>query len=136
MVPMSYTGVFLTLYIFELNFDDGGFASFVLLSGLVVNAGIYIYIINEYNILRHKIISNTPNAGLTVYLRAYNRKIIPIMLTVISTVLSLIPFVIIILVHLCCGSYGWNNFFFIRSIHIFAHIFASNVQGKGYKRTI
>ena len=93
MIPISYIGVFLTFYLFKLNFDDGGFASFVLLSGLVVNAGIYI--INEYNIMRRKADLETKAAGFAVYLRAYNRKIIPILLTVISTVLGLIPFVII-----------------------------------------
>lgn len=80
MIPISFIGLFLTFWLFELNFDQGGFASFVLLSGLVVNAGIYI--INEYN-------------QVGSYIRAFNRKIIPIMLTVLSTVLGLIPFVVI-----------------------------------------
>lgn len=80
MIPISFVGVFLTFWFFELKFDQGGFASFVLLSGLVVNAGIYV--INEYNQTRS-------------YMRAFNRKIIPILLTVISTVLGLIPFVVI-----------------------------------------
>ena len=89
MIPISFIGAFLTFYLFELKFDQGGFASFVLLSGLVVNAGIYL--INDYNIFRRKGI----RGGMTTYLRAYNRKIIPIMLTVLSTVLGLVPFVVI-----------------------------------------
>ncbi|MCH5305008.1 MAG: efflux RND transporter permease subunit [Rikenella sp.] len=89
MIPISFIGVFLTFYCFGLKFDQGGFASFVLLSGLVVNAGIYL--INDYNTLRR----NGIRAGLRTYLRAYNRKIVPIMLTVLSTVLGLIPFVVI-----------------------------------------
>lgn len=85
MIPVSFIGVFLTFWLFDLKFDQGGFASFVLLSGLVVNAGIYI--INEYNqIGKH---------GVGQYLRAYNRKIIPILLTIISTVLGMIPFVVV-----------------------------------------
>ncbi|MDH5602298.1 MAG: efflux RND transporter permease subunit, partial [Cyclobacteriaceae bacterium] len=36
MVPLSFIGVFLTFYWFNLNFDQGGYASFLLLSGLVV----------------------------------------------------------------------------------------------------
>lgn len=80
MIPVSFIGVFLTFWVFELKFDQGGFASFVLLCGLVVNAGIYV--INEYN-------------QIGSYMRAFNRKIIPILLTVISTVLGLIPFVVI-----------------------------------------
>lgn len=89
MVPISFIGVFLTFYLFELKFDQGGFASFVLLSGLVVNAGIYL--INDYNIFRR----GGVRCGLGTYLRAYNRKIIPILLTVLSTVLGLVPFVVI-----------------------------------------
>ena len=47
IIPVSYIGVFLTFYWFGLNFDQGGFASFILLCGITVNASIYI--INEYN---------------------------------------------------------------------------------------
>lgn len=89
MIPVSYIGVFLTFYLFGLKFDQGGFASFVLLSGLVVNAGIYL--INDYNLFRRAGVG----PGLSTYLRAYNRKIVPIMLTVVSTVLGLVPFVVI-----------------------------------------
>ena len=42
VIPVSYIGVFLTFYWFRLNFDQGGFASFVLLCGITVNASIYI----------------------------------------------------------------------------------------------
>ena len=38
VIPISYIGVFLTFYWFKLNFDQGGFASFVLLCGITVNA--------------------------------------------------------------------------------------------------
>lgn len=85
MIPISFIGVFITFWLFDLKFDQGGFASFVLLSGLVVNAGIYI--INEYN--------QIGNNGVRQYMRAYNRKIIPILLTVISTVLGMVPFVVV-----------------------------------------
>ncbi len=88
-IPISFIGVFLTFYLFELRFDQGGFASFVLLSGLVVNAGIYL--INDYNLL----LRNGVRPGLATYLRAYNRKIVPILLTVLSTVLGLVPFVVV-----------------------------------------
>ncbi len=87
MIPISFIGVFLTFSLFDFPFDQGGFASFVLLCGIVVNAGIYI--INEYNIISRRKGWYTLNN----YLQAYNHKIIPIMLTIISTVLGLIPFV-------------------------------------------
>ncbi len=88
MIPVSFTGVFLTFYFFDFNFDQGGFASFILLAGIVVNAGIYL--INEYNQLSKKY----PNKySLDIYIKAFNYKIVPITLTVVSTVLGLIPFI-------------------------------------------
>ena len=52
IIPVSYIGVFLTFYWFKLNFDQGGFASFVLLCGITVNTSIYI--LNEYNAIRRR----------------------------------------------------------------------------------
>lgn len=88
-IPISFIGVFLTFYLWELNFDEGGFASFILLSGITVNAGIYI--LNEYNNLRKKRLYTQP---IALYLKAWNRKIIPISLTIISTILGFIPFMV------------------------------------------
>lgn len=88
LIPVSFIGVFLTFYFFGFNFDQGGFAAFILLSGLVVNAGIYI--INDYNNL---ISRRGKPATVRTYLKAYNQKIMAIVLTLLSTVLGLIPFV-------------------------------------------
>ena len=88
MIPVSFIGVFLTFYLFDFNFDQGGFASFILLCGIVVNAGLYI--INDYNnFCRAKGVRRS----LPLYMKAFNHKIIPIFLTIISTVLGLVPFV-------------------------------------------
>lgn len=89
VIPISFIGIFLTFYLFKLRFDQGGFASFVLLCGLSVNANIYI--LNEYNNIRKKRKSLSP---LQAYIRAWNAKIRPIFLTVISTILGFIPFMI------------------------------------------
>lgn len=90
-IPVAYIGIFLTFYLFGLNFDQGGFAALVLLSGITVNAAIYI--LNDYNHLRaQKSNKNIPD--VTLYFKAFNYKIIPILLTVISTVLGFIPFLI------------------------------------------
>lgn len=89
VIPVSYIGVFLTFYLFHLNFDQGGFASFVLLCGITVNASIYI--LNEYNRLRERKPLMSP---LTAYLKAWNAKIVPIFLTVVSTILGFVPFLI------------------------------------------
>lgn len=88
MIPISFIGVFLTFYLFDFNFDQGGFASFILLCGIVVNAGLYI--INDFNQQRKKY----PNLSLQrAYIKAYNHKIIPIILTILSTILGLVPFI-------------------------------------------
>lgn len=89
VIPVSYIGVFLTFYWFKLNFDQGGFASFVLLCGITVNASIYI--LNEYNSIRRRL----PGiSSLRAYTKAWNAKIIPIFLTVVSTILGFIPFMV------------------------------------------
>ena len=91
IIPISYIGIFLTFYWFNLNFDQGGFASFILLGGITVNAGIYI--LNEFNNIRHR----HPNLSiLSAYVKAWNAKIIPIALTIISTILGFIPFMVAI----------------------------------------
>lgn len=88
MIPISFIGVFLTFYFFDFNFDQGGFASFILLSGLTVNAGLYI--INDYN----NYLARFPHKpSLSIYLKAYNHKIMPILLTLLSTILGLVPFI-------------------------------------------
>lgn len=89
VIPISYIGVFLTFYFFKLNFDQGGFTSFVLLCGITVNASIYI--LNEFNQIRLRKPMMPP---LQAYLKAWNAKIIPIFLTVISTILGFIPFMV------------------------------------------
>lgn len=89
MIPISFIGLFLTFGLSNLSFDQGGFAAFVMLCGIVVNAGIYIVLTFQ------DIISSKRYAGRTVvstYVKAFARKINPILLTVVSTVLGLIPF--------------------------------------------
>ena len=88
LIPFSYIGVFLTFYLFDFNFDQGGFASFILLAGIVVNSGLYI--INDLNNLARK---RQTKRTLQLFLKAYNYKIIPVFLTVLSTILGLLPFI-------------------------------------------
>jgi multidrug efflux pump subunit AcrB len=88
IVPLSFIGIFLTFYWFKLNFDQGGFAAFILLSGLTVNANIYI--INEYN----NILKTRKISPLQAYIKAWNAKIRPLFLTIVSTILGFIPFLV------------------------------------------
>jgi len=85
MIPFSYIGVFLTFCIFNINFDQGGYASFIILGGTTVNASIYI--LNTMN-------NTQSNSKLKSYIKAWNMMFIPIILTTISTILGFIPFLI------------------------------------------
>jgi multidrug efflux pump subunit AcrB len=87
IVPFGFIGLFLTFYLFHLNFDQGGFVALVLLCGLTVNAAIYI--INDFNNLKH-----SPCSSNRKYIQALHGKITPVMLTILSTILGLIPFVV------------------------------------------
>jgi multidrug efflux pump subunit AcrB len=89
MIPISFVGLFLTFYLFDLSFDQGVFASFILLSGIVVNAALYI--LSDYNQYLKGAARKLKPARL--YIKSYQGKIIPIALTVLATVLGLLPFV-------------------------------------------
>lgn len=79
LIPTSLIGLFVTYWLTDVPFGTGGYAAMVMLSGLTVNAGIYI--LCEFR-----------DTGK--YIQAFNHKIIPIMLTVLSTILGMIPFLI------------------------------------------
>jgi multidrug efflux pump subunit AcrB len=83
MIPISFIGLFLTFGLTNFPFDQGGFAALVMLSGIVVNAGIYL--VDTYQ-------SYGTKKGLKSYLKAFNHKIQPITLTIVSTILGLLPF--------------------------------------------
>jgi len=87
LISISFIGIFLTFYNFDSPFDQGGYTSFILLSGLVVNG--LILIINDFNYYQKK----HPNRSfLEKYVKAFQQKLTPILLTIISTILGLIPF--------------------------------------------
>jgi multidrug efflux pump subunit AcrB len=84
LIPISFIGLFLIFALGGFNFDRGGFAAFVMLGGLAVNAGIFI--LNDLN-NRH---AGHFNRNV---LKAIAGKAIPILLTVFSTCFGLIPFI-------------------------------------------
>lgn len=87
MIPLSFVGLFLAFGLSDFTFDKGGFAAFVMLCGITVNAGIYL--VSEWLSLRHP----RPDRGsLRAYLRAFSHKLRPVSLTILSTVLGLVPF--------------------------------------------
>lgn len=89
LIPVSFIGIFLTYWLTDVKFGTGGFASMVLLGGLTVNAGIYI--VCEY---RNQLSLHPNVAVLKNYTRAYNHKIPAVILTILSTILGLVPFLI------------------------------------------
>ena len=86
MIPISFIGLFLVFGLTDFAFDQGGFAAFVMLCGIVVNAGIYL--VTTYQALRQ---AQGPGA-IRLYIKAFSRKITPISLTIVSTILGLLPF--------------------------------------------
>lgn len=87
LVPLSFVGAFAAWSAAGTELADGTYAALVMLCGLTVNAGIYI--VAEYqNLLRR----NSHRSSIHVYSQAYNHKIKAVFLTVVSTVLGLIPF--------------------------------------------
>ncbi len=85
MVPLSFIGLFLTFAVFDFYFDQGGYAAFILLGGLTVNAAIFIV----YDL------TNLPgrNHNRNV-MKAVSGKAKPILLTVASTCFGLTPFLL------------------------------------------
>ncbi len=88
IIPVSYIGVFLTFYLFDFDFDQGGMASFILLSGITVNA--VFYILNRYN----SYVSKEQILPQMAFINSLKDMLFPISLTLLSTVLGFIPFVI------------------------------------------
>ena len=86
MIPLSFVGIFGIFTITEFPFNQGGYASMILLSGITVNSGLYIIYGYNYYCIEGK------KKGLNGYLYAFQKKIIPIALTVLSTIMGLIPF--------------------------------------------
>ena len=86
MIPISFIGVFLTFGWSDFVFDQGGSPLsrplFAALSSTPASD-------QRAEQLRADV---SHQHGIRLYLKAYNHKIIPIMLTIVSTVLGLVPF--------------------------------------------
>jgi multidrug efflux pump subunit AcrB len=89
LVPLSYTGLFLAFYGMDAAFDQGGYAAMVLLAGNAVCAGIFV--LSEFNHLREQF---PRKSRLGLYVKAIQRKIRPVSLTVFSTVVGMVPFLL------------------------------------------
>lgn len=85
LIPISFIGLFLIFSLFDFYFDQGGYAAFVMLGGLAVNAGIFI--LNDFNNRKTGVFNRN-------ILKSVAGKAIPILLTVLSTCFGLVPFLI------------------------------------------
>lgn len=92
MIPFSFIGVFLLFYFLELKFDQGGYASLLMLSGLVTNVALYI--INDINFIKNRYPMADAEAKVKIYIKAFNAKAMPIIITTASAILSLLPFML------------------------------------------
>jgi multidrug efflux pump subunit AcrB len=88
VIPLSLIGLFLTFAWGDFYFDQGGYAAIVLLGGMVVNAAIFI--ISDH---RHLLLLHARHANRTL-LKATLRRARTILLTVVSTICGLIPFML------------------------------------------
>lgn len=84
-IPISFIGLFLIFSLFDFPMDSGGYAAFILLGGLVVNASIFV--VNDFN----NGLKKNHNRAI---LKALMGKAQPILLTVLSTCFGLIPFLL------------------------------------------
>ncbi len=89
LVPPAFIGIFLATHFLDFRFDQGGFAALLLVAGLSVNAGIFI--INDHNNIKK---SKLGLSSVDIFIRAFNAKIKPIFLMILSTILGLFPFVL------------------------------------------
>ncbi|WP_158797569.1 efflux RND transporter permease subunit [Pedobacter sp. L105] len=86
-IPISFIGLFMAFYLFDFPFDQGGYTSFIMLGGLIVNAGIFI--VNDLNQAKP-------------FYKSYNKTLIKVVinrgrtifLTTAATICGLIPFLI------------------------------------------
>jgi multidrug efflux pump subunit AcrB len=84
IIPLSFIGLFLIFGLFQFSFDQGGYAAFLLIGGLSVNALLYLH--HEF-VIQHR--THGRNAAI---MEAIKIKSTPILLTIISTCVGLIPF--------------------------------------------
>ena len=88
LIPASLSGLFLTFRYITPRFDEGGFAAMILLAGITVNAGIYLA--DAYLVARR-----SENASpVRAYAKAVRQKAEPVAMTVVSTLVGFIPFLI------------------------------------------
>lgn len=88
MIPFSFIGVFLVYHLLELRFDQGAYAALLMVSSLITNTALYI--INDLNFFKRS--RSRQIDAIEVYARALNAKAMPIIVTTVAAILSMLPF--------------------------------------------
>jgi len=91
IIPVSLIGTFLAFNLINVKFDQGGYASIIMVSGLAVNSAIYI--INEFNSLK-KSLNLKDSLNLELFSSSIKNKILPILITITTTIAGLLPFIV------------------------------------------
>jgi hypothetical protein len=86
LIPFSLTGIFLIFFLTNVPFGKGGYAAIFLLSGITVNAAIYI--VDAYN----NFLKEGEMSAIKALALAFHEKLVPIILTIASTIAGLTPF--------------------------------------------
>jgi multidrug efflux pump subunit AcrB len=86
-IPLSLIGLFYSFYLLDATFDQGGYASILLLVGIVVNNSIILV-----SHISNAIQRNGPPP--TVIFKAASERIRPIFMTTITTIVGLLPLVL------------------------------------------
>ena len=87
VIPLSFIGIFVSFRILSIPLNQGAVGAFILLGGLTCNS--VIYILSDYKAYCRKGL-----AGMAAYIKAFNGKIVPIIMTVLSTALGFLPFMV------------------------------------------
>lgn len=90
-VPMSLIGLFLAFYFTGAAFDRGGYASIILLIGIVVNNSIVL--VDRISNLE-KTVPSTFGTRLNAVVEASSNRLRPILMTTMTTIAGLLPLVI------------------------------------------
>lgn len=89
VIPLSFIGLFLTFVSGGFFFDQGGYAAFLMLSGIVVNAAIFIT--NDHN----RIVKAYPQQDVNrLLIAAHFNRMRTTLLTTLSVCCSLTPFLL------------------------------------------
>ncbi|QZT38182.1 efflux RND transporter permease subunit [Halosquirtibacter xylanolyticus] len=86
-IPFSFIGVMLPFSLWGFTFDQGGYVSFIFLGGLVVNATIYV--VTQYFEERKRGRGLYMSLMKSVWIKSFT-----IFVTLISTIIGLLPFVL------------------------------------------